>query len=87
MNAIRPDFDLSVNGQHRMNEMAAVAEQHRLVREATEGQPTRLGRLSARVSALRTNIAHSIQSAADSASSEGLPQHTPLLGGKQSFEV
>jgi hypothetical protein len=87
MNPIRPDCDLSVNNQHRLNELAAAAEQRRLVREATEGQPTRLERLSASLSALRTNIAHSIQSAADSTASEALPQHTPLLGGKQSFEV
>lgn len=89
MNPIKPGSDLSVNNQYRLNQLAEAAEQRRLVREATEGQPTHLGRLSASLSALKANIVQHIQdkAAATVMPSEVLPQRTPLLGGKQSLEV
>lgn len=91
MNPIKPGSDLSVNTQYHLNQLAEAAEQRRLVLEATEGQPTRLGRLSASLSALKANIAQHIQDKATAATtvmpSEVLPQRTPLLGGKQSLEV
>jgi hypothetical protein len=92
MNPIKPGSDLSVNNQYHLNEMAEAAQQHRLVREANEGKPTWLQRLSARLNTLKADLVQNIQDAAtavatDPTPTETMPQRTPLLGGKHTFEV